>query len=173
MPYPAVAPDPKPFTGRGFTISEILPAKNNNESLKPLYYWRFPCRQEVKKFMVGIQRKQHGIADYAYAPLVWFAPRLAGFSTQPQANIACKAAAAGALTYALLTDAEWGAAKLLPYKVHLGIDLALGIASFAAPWLLKVQHNKRARNTLLLIGAVSLTVGILSVLGTRSDAQKG
>lgn len=88
----------------------------------------------------------------------------------PQANVACKAAAVGALSYALLTDAEWGAAKVLPYKAHLGIDLALGIASVAAPWLLKVQNNKRARNTLLLMGAVSLTVGVLSLLGTRRDA---
>ncbi|OLY94098.1 hypothetical protein SAMN05444008_11086 [Cnuella takakiae] len=120
--------------------------------------------------MIGIKRKQHGIADYAYAPLVWLAPRLAGFSMVPQANVACKAAAVGALSYALLTDAEWGAAKVLPYKAHLGIDLALGIASVAAPWLLKVQNNKRARNTLLLMGAVSLTVGVLSLLGTRRDA---
>lgn len=123
--------------------------------------------------MIGIKRKQHGIADYAYAPLVWFAPRLAGFSTQPQANLACKTAAVGALTYALLTDAEWGAAKVLPYKAHLGIDFALGLASFAAPWLLKVQHNRRARNTLLLMGAVTLTVGVLSLLGTRRDVAEG
>lgn len=123
--------------------------------------------------MIGIKRKQHGIADYAYAPLVWFAPKLVGFSNQPQANMACKAAAAGALTYALLTDAEWGAAKLLPYKAHLGIDFAVGLASLAAPWLLNVQHNKKARNTLLLMGAVTLTVGIFSLLGTRRDAQEG
>lgn len=123
--------------------------------------------------MIGIKRKQHGIADYAYAPLVWLAPRLAGFSGQREATLACKAAAAGALTYALLTDAEWGAAKVLPYKAHLGIDLAVGLASLAAPWLLKVQNNKRARNTLLLMGAVSLVVGALSVMGTRRDAQEG
>lgn len=121
--------------------------------------------------MIGIKRKHHGIADYAYAPLVWLAPRLVGFSNQPQANMACKAAAAGALSYALLTNAEWGAAKLLPYKAHLGIDFAVGLASLAAPWLLKVQNNKRARNTLLLMGAISLAVGALSVMGTRRDAQ--
>lgn len=119
--------------------------------------------------MIGITRKQHGIADYAYAPLVFLAPRLAGFSEQSRAALACKAAGVGALTYALLTDAEWGAAKILPYKAHLGIDLALGAASFAAPWLLKVQQNKRARNTLLIMGAVSLIVGVLSVLGTRRE----
>lgn len=117
--------------------------------------------------MIGITRKQHGIADYAYAPLVWMAPKMAGFSMQPQASLACKAAAAGALTYALITKAEWGAVKLLPYKAHLAIDLAVGIASVAAPWMLRFEHNRRARNTLLLMGAVTLTVGVLSVLGIR------
>lgn len=118
---------------------------------------------------IGIKRSQHGIADYAYAPLVWMAPRIAGFSRLPQANLACKAASVGALTYSLLTNAEWGAAKLIPYKAHLAIDFAIGAASLAAPWMLGVQQNKRARNTLLLMGAVSLVVGILSVLGTRRE----
>lgn len=116
---------------------------------------------------IGIKRSQHGIADYAYAPLVWLAPKIAGFELQPQAVLACKAAAVGALTYTLLTDAEWGAAKLLPYKAHLGVDLGIGVLSAAAPWLLGFATNKRARNTLLLMGVVSLTVGILSVMGSR------
>lgn len=117
----------------------------------------------------GIKRSQHGIADFAYAPLVWMAPRIAGFQYLYEANIACKAAAAGALTYALLTDAEWGVAKLIPYKAHLAIDFAIGAASFAAPWVLGVQRHKGARNTFLLMGAVSLVVGILSVLGSRNS----
>lgn len=121
--------------------------------------------------MTGITRKQHGIADYAYAPLVWLAPKLAGFTMVPQATLACKAASVGALTYTLLTKAEWGAAKLIPYKAHLAVDLAVGALSLAGPWLLKVQHNKRARNTLLLMGAVSLVVGTLSLIGTRKEQQ--
>lgn len=116
---------------------------------------------------IGIKRSQHGIADFAYAPLVWMAPRIAGFKYLPQANAACKGAAAGALTYALLTDAEWGIAKWIPYKAHLAIDFAVGAASFAAPWILGVQRHKGARNTFLLMGAVSLVVGVLSVLGSR------
>lgn len=121
----------------------------------------------IKTMSIGIKRSQHGLADFAYAPLVWMAPRIAGFQQLTHANVACKAAAAGALTYALLTDAEWGAAKLLPYKAHLAIDFAVGAASFAAPWVLGVQHHKGARNTFLLMGAVSLIVGLLSVLGSR------
>lgn len=116
---------------------------------------------------IGITRKQHGIADYTYSPLVWLAPRIAGFNLLPRATLACRAASVGALTYTLLTNAEWGAAKLIPYKAHLAIDLAIGAASLAAPWLLKVQQNKKARNTLLLMGAVSVVVGVLSVLGTK------
>lgn len=118
---------------------------------------------------IGIKRSQHGIADFAYAPVVWMAPRIAGFQYLPQANAACKAAAAGALTYALLTDAEWGVAKWIPYKAHLAIDFAVGAASFAAPWILGVQRHKSARNTFLIMGAVSLAVGILSVLGNRKE----
>jgi hypothetical protein len=117
--------------------------------------------------MIGITRKQHGLADFAYAPLVWMAPKLARFSTQPEANLACKAAAAGALTYALVTKAEWGVVKLLPYKAHLAIDFAVGAASVAAPWLLGFAGNKRARNTFLLMSAVTFTVGVLSVLGSK------
>lgn len=116
---------------------------------------------------IGIKRWQHGIADYAYAPLVWMAPKIAGFELQPQAVLACKAAAAGALTYTLFTDAEWGVVKLIPYKAHLVVDLSVGVLSVAAPWLLGFAKNKAARNTLLVMGAVTLTVGILSVLGSR------
>ncbi len=109
-----------------------------------------------------ISRKQHGFTDYSYIPLVAAAPALAGFKDEPTATKLTRLLSGGVLASSLMTRAEWGAVKLLPFKAHLAADTAVGVLSLAAPWLFGFANNERARNTFLVMGAFGLMAGLLS-----------
>ncbi|GGH08904.1 hypothetical protein [Mucilaginibacter phyllosphaerae] len=82
--------------------------------------------------VTGIKKKQHVFADYSYVPLVLAAPKIAGFKHNLPAAVVCRSFALTALAYSLCTKASWGVIKLIPYKVHAGLDVASGILAFAA-----------------------------------------
>jgi hypothetical protein len=109
-----------------------------------------------------ISRQAHGIIDYAYGAVVAALPELAGFKDEENATVLCRTLAGGALTYSLLTKAEWGAAKIIPFKTHLLIDSTTSIFALAAPWLLGFSHHKRARNSVLIAGLVGLAASLLT-----------
>jgi hypothetical protein len=109
-----------------------------------------------------ITRQAHGAIDYAYAALVPFLPQLVGFDDEEKADILCKVLGGGAFTYTGLTKAEWGLIKVLPFKAHLVVDTSVSILAIAAPWLLGFANNKRARNTVIAIGAVGLVASLLT-----------
>ena len=109
-----------------------------------------------------ISRRQHAATDYSYIPLVSLAPGLAGFEDEPTAARLCRIASGTIAASSLLTRAEWGTVKVMPYKAHLAIDAALGAFSLAAPWLFGFARNRRARNTFLAMGLAGLSAGLLS-----------
>ena len=123
--------------------------------------------------ITGITRDKHVITDYTYVPLVFAAPTLAGFEEEKTAATICRVLSVTVLGYSLLTDAEWGVVKLIPYKTHAAIDFATGLLSFAAPCLLKKTSGKavrkRATYTLLFMGVVGVVVGTLSLIGARKS----
>jgi len=109
-----------------------------------------------------ISRQAHGIIDYAYGAIVATLPEMAGFKEEESATKLCRVIAGGALAYSLLTKAEWGAAKVIPFKTHLLIDSTTSVFALAAPWLLGFSHNKRARNSVLIAGLVGLAASLLT-----------
>ena len=119
----------------------------------------------------GIPKEQHGLLDLTYVPLVLAAPKLVGFQEEEMATKFCYVMSGTVVVYSLLTDASWGAVKLIPYKAHAAIDLSAGLLCLAAPAVLKVQNNKRARNTLLAMGIVSVIVGTLSLIGASRSGS--
>ncbi len=104
----------------------------------------------------------HGLADAGFVPAVAAAPELVGFTEEETASTLCRAISGSALVSALVTKAEWGAVKVMPYKAHLAVDLATGMFSMAAPWLFGFAGNTKARNTFLAMGLVGLVVTALS-----------
>jgi len=74
----------------------------------------------------------------------------------------CRAISGGTLVSALITNAEWGAVKVMPFKAHLAVDFATSLFALAAPWLFGFSGNTKARNTFLSMGATGLVVGLLS-----------
>lgn len=109
-----------------------------------------------------LSRQQHGIIDYVAAPLISIAPEIAGFEKEETAAGLCRMISSGSFISAFTTKAEWGALKVVPFKTHCIIDIAVGLFSASAPWLFGFSKKKKARNTFLAIGALSILAGALS-----------
>jgi hypothetical protein len=109
-----------------------------------------------------ITRQQHGAIDYAYSAAVAFLPELANFKDNKTATTLCRTLAGGALLYSMLTKAEWGVAKVIPFKTHLAIDFTTSLFALAAPWLLGFSGNAKARNAVLGVGLAGLTASVLT-----------
>jgi hypothetical protein len=110
----------------------------------------------------AIPRPYHWPADYSYIPLVATAPETLGFSNEKAATTLCRVFSGGVLLSALFTRAEWGLVRVMPYKAHVALDFASGVAALAAPWLFGFAHHARARNTFLAMGVTGLVVSWLS-----------
>jgi hypothetical protein len=109
-----------------------------------------------------IPRPVHGAADYLYVPAVAAAPALFGFAHHHTPARLARVISGGVLASTLLTRAEWGVWKLLPYKAHLALDFAAGLGTMALPWLAGFARDRRARNTFLAFGAISVGASLLS-----------
>jgi hypothetical protein len=113
--------------------------------------------------MIGIPPKAHGFLDYAYAPLVWFAPQLGGFENDKTAVTLCRIISLATIGYSLFTNYKLGAVKKIPYKTHATIDIVAGAFNLASPWILKRQKQKATRNALLMMGLTSVIAGLFSL----------
>lgn len=109
-----------------------------------------------------LSRQQHGIVDYTAIPLISAAPEIIGFEDDETAAGLCRVIAGGSFLSAFATKAEWGALKAVPFRTHCLIDIAVGLFSASAPWLFGFSKKKKARNTFLAIGALSILAGALS-----------
>ncbi|MES2461631.1 MAG: hypothetical protein V4671_13690 [Armatimonadota bacterium] len=109
-----------------------------------------------------ISRRTHGFIEHNYIAAVATAPQIAGFEDDKTAVLACRIFSSGVLVTSLLTRAEWGMVRVIPYKVHLAIDIASSVAALAVPWLFGFAQNERARNAFLAMGISGLVVGSLS-----------
>ena len=82
-----------------------------------------------------IPSKTHAVIDYVVGVLLLAAPYILGFANGGPAQIVPMALGAGTILYSLLTRYELSIAKLIPYRVHLVIDLLAGVVLLASPWL--------------------------------------
>ncbi|MDX1406355.1 MAG: hypothetical protein R3192_17615 [Woeseiaceae bacterium] len=77
----------------------------------------------------------HGLLDYTAATgLIVFPFLLRLGDTSPLALWLSVIGGLGLVAYSLLTDYAFGPLKLLPYRVHLALDLAAAAAFVAAPF---------------------------------------
>ena len=118
-----------------------------------------------------ITRQQHGIIEFIFIPLVAAAPALADFTNEKTAAPLARVLSGGILTASLLTRAEWGLVRVIPYRVHLATDTVVGLLTMTAPWLFGFARNVRARNTFLAIGVSAALAGMLSERGEMPAYQ--
>ena len=109
-----------------------------------------------------ISRVQHGFTDYAYIPLVASAPYLLGYKDNKTAATLSYVLSSNVLATSLFTRAEWGVFKVIPYKVHLALDVVAGLTALSAPWLFGFAKDPKARTAFLAAGAFGLLAGLLS-----------
>ena len=109
-----------------------------------------------------LSRREHAVTDYSYIPTVAAAPELFGFADDPRAARAARVFAGTILVSTFFTRAEWGVVRVMPYKAHVTIDAAAGVAALLAPWVCGFADNRAARNTFLAMGVAGLVVGLIS-----------
>jgi hypothetical protein len=79
--------------------------------------------------------RTHGILDYVTALLLLAAPFLFGFANGGPEQVVPMALAALLIVVSLLTGYELSILKLIPYRVHLILDVLQALLLLASPWL--------------------------------------
>ena len=109
-----------------------------------------------------IPRQVHGILDYLYAILVAATPHLFGFTDLSAPRFLAYGLGALVLSATLLTRAEWGVVRVIPYRVHLLLDGLTGVLVVASPWILGFGESAAARNTFVVAGLTAIAASLLS-----------
>lgn len=113
--------------------------------------------------MIGlIPRPMHGVLDYLWSIVVFFAPELFGFQKDKAATMYFKVRAGSAIVASLMTRYELGLIKIIPFNLHLLLDFAGAVFGFFAPQLLGFNKNEKARQANLLFSGTELGAVMLS-----------
>ncbi|MDO9707003.1 SPW repeat domain-containing protein [Paracraurococcus lichenis] len=107
-----------------------------------------------------IPTRLHGLVDYLWGALLLAAPRALRLPPGSPEARAARAAGAGAIAYAALTDYELGLAPVLSMRQHLALDVAGGAALAASPWLL--GFARRGGGPHLAFGLFAIAAGLLT-----------
>lgn len=102
----------------------------------------------------------HGIGDYAAAAVLIIAPFVLDLAAQSAlAHWFSVGGGAGLVLYSLLTDYRFGAAKVLPFDIHLLLDGIAAAAFLALPFALGLDGIARLY-FLVMGGGVVLVVAV-------------
>ena len=109
-----------------------------------------------------LSRQQHGFTDYSYVPLVAIAPYALGFANVTPAKWLCIILPLLILGGSLITRAEWGLLRIMPLKLHLLLDVMVGLVALSSPWLFGFPDQPVARNTFVVIGIFGICAGLFT-----------
>lgn len=118
-----------------------------------------------------ISRNQHILADYLLGPVIILAPLLVGFRTDTTPTMLCFAIGALVFAATLMTRAELGLLRIVPFRLHLVGDVGGGLLFLAAPWLFGFDSDMLARNTFLAFGALVLGATALTKPVNMPDGE--
>jgi hypothetical protein len=102
----------------------------------------------------------HSAIDYPTTAAIAAAPRL--FDFPPAARRACDVLAGGYAPFAALTRTPLGLKPTIPLKTHRNLDVALGFAIPALPWLLGFARHRAARNFFLGLTAITIVATLFT-----------
>jgi len=104
-----------------------------------------------------VTKAMHAYIDYPVAVALIIMPFILGIgASNPIATWLSVATGVAAFILTLLTDHETGVIKVLPYKFHLAVDLAVGIVFVVAPLVLGFTGLDMAY--FMVLGATVLVV---------------
>ena len=112
-----------------------------------------------------IPRPAHAVLDYLYSIAVLAAPEALDLDYSAEgdkARLVCKTHGVATIAASLLTRYELGLIKLIPFNMHLLLDLSGAVFGLASPWLLGFSGNKKARNVVLAFALLEAAVVALS-----------
>jgi len=113
--------------------------------------------------MLIFTTKAHGILDYLMGIFLLLVPTFLHLKIDSAEGFILYNAAGFLLLYTALTAYELGVIKLIPMKLHLTLDIFLGIFLATAPWVLNFEDQ--ARIPFVILGIIQLVAG----LTTASD----
>lgn len=117
--------------------------------------------------MKRISSRAHGVLDYVVGVLLIIAPYLFGFADNEPARNAAWIVGGASLLYSLVTAYELSIAKLIPYRVHLGLDLVAGLFLALSPWLLNFADEVFAPH--LIVGLLEIGAALMSRPASSAD----
>lgn len=104
----------------------------------------------------------HGIADYTIGTLLLVAPWLCGFSDHRLATATTMTFGAVTIFYSLLTDYELGAFRVIPFGVHLALDVLSAGLLIGSPFLFGFHDRTWIPHT--VIGSVEAGLAVAAAL---------
>ena len=110
--------------------------------------------------MKHVNSRAHGVIDYVVGVALIIAPYLFGFADDEPARNAAWIVGGGSLLSSLFTAYELSIAKIIPYRVHLGLDVAAGIFLAASPWLMNFADRIVVPH--LVVGLLEIGVALMS-----------
>jgi hypothetical protein len=102
-----------------------------------------------------INTKTHAVLDYIVGILLIAAPWLFNFADKNAATIIPVIIGSVTILYSLLTDYEFSLLSLIPFRLHLGLDIASALLLIISPWLFAFSDR---------ISWPHVTVGILEIV---------
>lgn len=93
--------------------------------------------------MNGLSARAHGAFDYLFVAALALAPLLLPLG--PTAALICYTVAVAHLLVSLITDYDMGAARVIPFAVHGGIEAAISAFLIASPWLFGFDESFASR----------------------------
>jgi hypothetical protein len=116
-----------------------------------------------------IPRKMHGLLDYLVGIVLIAAPWLFGFADDGPATYIPVVLGAGALVYGILTNYEFGVVRLIPFRVHLLLDVLSGAFLAISPWLLGFSNKVYLPH--LIVGLIEIAAGIMTRESSDASAM--
>src|SRR5215208_4779146 len=107
-----------------------------------------------------ISTRTHGYMDYVVGIILIVAPYVLGFATGGPEQWVPMLLGAAAIVYSLLTRYKLGAIKLIPMRVHLGLDMASGVLLAVSPWLF--GFSDRVFWPHLILGLIELGTALMT-----------
>ncbi len=103
----------------------------------------------------------HGVIDYLTGVLLIIAPILLGFANGGPEQIVPQALGGLIIVVSLITAYEISVAKIIPYRLHLLIDVVQAVVLLGSPFVL--GYATRIWWPHVLVGVVEIVVVIFSL----------